>query len=57
MFVVFEGDYYGATTPTQPSPIEVEGSPWQRASDLPRKTVAVIERHHTSAGAFVLWER
>jgi len=24
-----------------------EGLPWQRASDLPRKTVAVIERHHT----------
>ena len=29
------------------SPIEGEGSPWQRASDLPRKTVAVIERHYT----------
>src|SRR5215469_3166645 len=27
-------------------PIEGEGSPWQRASDLPRKTVTVIERHH-----------
>jgi hypothetical protein len=29
-------------------PIKAEGSPWQHASDLPRKTVAVIERHNTS---------
>ena len=35
------------------SPIEGEGSPWQRASDLPRKTVAVIERHHARDRASV----
>ena len=31
--------------PTQPSPIEGEGSTWQRWSDLRKKIVIAIERH------------
>ena len=41
--------YWGTVTPTLPSPIEGEGSSWQRGSDLPKRIVIGIERHDTSA--------
>jgi hypothetical protein len=44
----FQRLYCGCATPTQPSPIEGEGSAWRHGPDLTKKIVIAIERPHTS---------